>query len=363
MPADAWLAIVKFNFNDTVPYPVAYENPFEYEAGWSERYYFPFSTPAAQVVGQLRQILAYRAACLAGNYYIFSAMFGQLSVYRDSYAIPGYPTQPIIDQSDLANGYPGYTNNVESAVMLRFETPTGRRWTKKYRGIKDNVESDYVPVYWSGQGFGNTPFDAFSLAGTTNAGFAFAPVSPVAIPFTYTNCTLSATVAGGAVTALTVAGGGGGLGYLNGGSQTLIPVQFIPPDGKGSGATATATVVDGAVTAVTLGAGGTGYTTGTALTNLAFVPVTAETYGVPQYMPVQLYHYGLWMLLAQYTINFNPIRVVNPLFPSGFMTQVNTNAPYTSAPYSASRVTFQRMASRKTGRINLVKPARRKRPI
>ena len=64
-----------------------------------------------------------------------------------------------------------------------------------------------------------------------------------------TPATATAGVAGGAVTAVTVTGGGSG--YT--GTPT---VQFL---GAGTGAAATATVVAGVVTAVTVTAGGSGY--------------------------------------------------------------------------------------------------------
>lgn len=62
----------------------------------------------------------------------------------------------------------------------------------------------------------------------------------------------SATIANGAVTAITVSAGGTG--------YTLAPTVFIMDTGGGTGATSTATVSGGVVTAITVTAGGTGYT-------------------------------------------------------------------------------------------------------
>lgn len=63
----------------------------------------------------------------------------------------------------------------------------------------------------------------------------------------------TATIAGGAVTAITVVRGGGNYG------TTAPTVSFS--GGGGSGATATATLTSGYVTSIAVGAGGSGYTT------------------------------------------------------------------------------------------------------
>jgi hypothetical protein len=78
----------------------------------------------------------------------------------------------------------------------------------------------------------------------------------------------SATVAGGAVTAITVRGGGAG--YL------AAPAVTIGPPASGTTATATAVLTGGVVTAIIVNNGGSGYY-GTAPPTLPLAPPTSPT--------------------------------------------------------------------------------------
>lgn len=72
----------------------------------------------------------------------------------------------------------------------------------------------------------------------------------------FTNASGTATVAAGAVTAISVAYGG-----TNYGTAPTVTIT-----GAGTGATATAVITDGVVTAINVTAGGTGYTTAPTIT-------------------------------------------------------------------------------------------------
>jgi hypothetical protein len=161
-----------------------------------------------------------------------------------------------------------------------------------------------------------------------------------------TKATVTATVSGGAVATFTVVNGGSGYDYTP-------PVQF---GGPGTGATATATVVSGVVTAITLGVGGTGYTTPPIVT---IPPPRFESWSLQPFQDKDDLIANFLSCLGNSCINFHSLRLANGAFPSGFMTQGDT-IPTGGGPYVASRILFQRMGSRDTGRINVRSKARRK---
>lgn len=350
MPADFWRCQLKINFNDTA----RPEDVFVYEGGFTETYFMPIGNSAAQVRTKFRNLIAARCALLAANFYVFSAGFSQASVFGDNYPVPGYPTQPVSDSIDNPNGLVDFCNDVQQSLLIRFEgnMPAAgpnpgysRRWERVIRGIKDYWEIDESTRQLVGTGFGNGAFD--------NA----VPL-PQDAPAVGADAVFSVTVAGGSITAASVVDGGSG--YNANGNVALVAVPFAPPDGVGSGGSFDITIVGGIVTAITINTAGSGYTNVASSQTVFTLPFRADPFGISQFQSASAYFLNYCSCLQSYCINFNSIRVDNATFPSGKMTQINTNTPFEAAPYQSTRFMLQRFTNRQTGRINTVRKARRK---
>lgn len=183
-----------------------------------------------------------RAISAAGNQFVNETSclraVDSLSLVEDAYTIStGFPTNFRADRVRQV-----YILNQKPLSVLSYQTLLGR--------------------YESGTSAGRPREIAFS---DTSAGVWSAAVYPVAdanytiyllwtpvfSTWTYGTPQLTATVSGGAVTAVTVNSGG----YVASGSATLTL-----SGGGGTGATLTATVTNNSIASVSVGAGGSGYT-------------------------------------------------------------------------------------------------------
>lgn len=206
------------------------------------------------------------------------------------------PTERIQLASEIEGRYPVSSRDAVSANCL-FETRGQVKEIVKRPGyLPMTYTSGTIPV---GEGQGLYGWNSTLLVGQTNAlysvnngvvsAFTGASIVGTSMPFSFTTMdsdqqlvfhngsqiytvaigttTIAAPMAGGAVTSLNVANGGGG--------YTSAPtVTISAPGGAGVTATASATVYNGVVTGLTLLTAGSGYTTTPTVTIAAPTGVT-----------------------------------------------------------------------------------------
>ncbi len=160
----------------------------------------------------------------------------------------------------LRTGGTSVTDNFSGTYVA-----ANRQLVKIYANDHDTNAINY---YGADGAYRSLPANSFAvfLNGTivtmstgVNTGQLYAPLSATAVEAT--SGTITATVAGGAVTGLTLVNGGN---YLT--QNGTFPLTFGTP---GTGATGTATLTNGVITSVALTAGGSGYTTAPTITSIA----------------------------------------------------------------------------------------------
>jgi hypothetical protein len=303
------------------------------EAGWDEDYFFPVSPGIDQTRINFRNLVAARAALLPLGCYIFRTGFNQASLFRSSYSLNGNAINPVLTSEEGASGNIGTTNDIEAGALYRFENGAGRRWQRLITALRDD---------WVG-GMALFP-----------GSFSYDPVSGMPAPQLATTggvqATATATVSGGAVNSVSITANGSG--YL------VAPNMFFR-GGGGSGVTTT-TLTGGTVTSAGSLAGLTGFS-GTPTVYIP--PPQDEPFGLMAGQAPSTYIANFLSCVANYCINFVSVRTPNAAFPSGYMTQGDTNPSGGTAGYTATRVLYQRISDHDRGRIRTTNKGRRKRVI
>jgi len=336
--------------------PGTYQPPQEQQAGWTERYYLYLTAQPNGTnlpIQNAYTLVQARASLLGLNFYIKKAICHQGSVFKSSWPMPNSARLALFDGAGTTTA--GLTtqwcSSPEETMLLRCEAGSLRRWEYQIRGIKDYMSDDTMSYF---------PATSYADSTTQPQTSPFDAAQPAIPPASFsggTPATITVTNTSGAISSPVIVTGGNYPGVVNGSYYAYINSTVS----QTQQAFATITIAGGAVTAVSIYAGlqGTGYQ-GTNAT----IPLSNDPYGAPNYQAPSVYWSNFLSCLISYTGSGQIQRIASKLYTApvpGFPSKLSP--AIVNAMVKANRAMVQRIGNRQTGQIRLTKKARVKRGI